>query len=353
MKSILIFVVFIFYTSNSCTDDKNSVQPDDYLKRTYINPVGDISGIGDPFVLKYDDRYYMYCTSNAQIGFKVWESSNLVDWTAHEFAFDSRIQEKQWTTGSFWAPEVIFYDNQFYMTYSAKSQSDGKLKIALARSSTPKGPFKDFRVPLLDNNFSCIDGHIFIDDDGTPYLYYSKDCSENIINGNHVSQIYVQQMTPENLSPVGDPILCISPSQPWEHPSAEWQWNEGPFVLKNDNIYYLMYSANYFASFAYSIGYAISMSPTGPWQKSEHNPVLAGNSSIGVSGPGHNSVTVSPDSSELFIVYHTHTDPAKPSGNRQPNIDRINIENGRLKIIGPTRSPQPMPNCNPKTNEPN
>ena len=51
-----------------------------------------------------------------------------------------------------------------------------------------------------------------------------------------------------------------------------------------------------------------------------------------------------PDGKEMFIVYHSHADPQKPSGDRVVNIDRLYFdEDGRLKIKGPTRSPQPMP----------
>ena len=46
----------------------------------------------------------------------------------------------------------------------------------------------------------------------------------------------------------------------------------------------------------------------------------------------------------MFIVYHSHADPKKPSGERVVNIDRLQFdEDGKLKIQGPTRSPQPMP----------
>ena len=46
----------------------------------------------------------------------------------------------------------------------------------------------------------------------------------------------------------------------------------------------------------------------------------------------------------MFIVYHTHADAQKPSGDRVVNIDRINFDqSGRRKIVAPTRSPQPMP----------
>jgi len=92
------------------------------------------------------------------------------------------------------------------------------------------------------------------------------------------------------------------------------------------------------------MGYATATNPLGPWIKYEGNPVLAKNLDIGVSGPGHNSVTTSPDASELFIVYHAHIHPDNPNAGRTPNIDRIYFDSdGILKIIGPTRSPQPLP----------
>jgi len=309
---------------------------------TYTNPVGNISGIGDPFVLKHDGQYYMYCTSEASRGFKVWQSADLVNWTEKGLAFDNGYPGNGWGTGDFWAPEVIFYDGLFHMIYSTRA-TDGKLKICLAKSPYALGPFVNIKNPLLDSALTCIDGDFLIDDDGTPYLYYSKDCSDNIINGKHVSQIYVQQLTPHSLEATGKPILCIQPNQAWEHPQAEWQWNEGPFALKHNGKYYLMYSANYFANADYAIGYAVADSPFGPWEKYSGNPVLAKDLSIGVSGPGHNSVTRSPDDTEMFVVYHTHTNPDSPSGDRQPNIDRMYFHEDTLKIIGPTRSPQPMP----------
>ena len=78
-------------------------------------------------------------------------------------------------------------------------------------------------------------------------------------------------------------------------------------------------------------------------EKQGKNPIAASNLPLGVSAPGHNSITRSPDDSEMFIVYHTHADP-KPSEDRVVNIDRLYFEEaGNLKIKGPTRSPQPMP----------
>jgi beta-xylosidase len=320
---VIISTISLFDLLLSCSKPTSSLPP----QKTYTNPVGDISGIGDPFVLKHENTYYMYCTTNGEEGFRVWQSKNLVDWTDQSLAFDPSLQSEKWAIGDYWAPEVLFYDNQFYMTYSARDQNDDIWKIALAKSENPLGPFEDVRVPLIRRDYPCIDGHIFIDEDGTPYLFYST-----------IFQIYVQELSRLDLSPTGSLVFCIEPTQSWEE-----RINEGPFILKNNDIYYMMYSANQYHDVNYGIGYTTSNSVGGPWQKYDGNPILSSQLDIQVSGPGHNSVTTSPDGREMFIVYHTHTNPDDPSGDRQPNIDRQYFENDTLKIIGPTRSPQPMP----------
>jgi len=305
----------------------------------YTNPVGGMTRIGDPFVLKTNGTYYMYATSEPNFGYKVWQSSNLVDWEEKGMAYVHFDQPQKWATGDFWAPEVVEHNGKFYMTYSARNL-DGHLQISIALSPEPLGPFTDISTQIIKQEGSYIDGHIFIDDDGKPFLYYVKDCSENIINGKHVSQIFVQEMNDELTELLGEPQFLTEPDANWEKPYDEYQWNEGPFVLKHEGIYYLMYSSNYFASHDYSVGYATASNPFGPFEKALENPILTKDLSQGISGPGHNSVTIGPDDETLYIVYHTHTIPNAPSGNRQMNIDRLYIEDGKLKVDGPTSTEQ-------------
>lgn len=305
----------------------------------YTNPVVGMTNIGDPFVLKTGSTYYMYATSDASTGFKVWKSSNLADWEEKGLAFDSSRQPKQWATGDFWAPEVIRYHGEYVMVYSARNK-DGHLQISIAKSKHPEGPFKDFSTQIIKQKGSYIDGDIFVDSDGTPYLYYVRDCSENIMDGRHISQIFVQKMTEDLSAVTGEPKLLLQPDQDWEGLGGDYQWNEGPFMLKHGGKYYLMYSANFYASHDYAIGYAVSDSPAGPFKKAKENPILSKDLKHGISGPGHNSVTTGPDRKTLYIVYHTHTDPENPSGDRQMNIDRLYFENGKLKVHGPTYTEQ-------------
>jgi GH43 family beta-xylosidase len=228
------------------------------------------------------------------------------------------------------------------MTYSARDR-DGHLKIAVAKADNSLGPFINIAAPLFEREMSFIDGHIFIEDD-KKYLYYVKDCSENIVDGIHMSQIYVQKMSDDFKLLKGEPEMILEPSQEWEGLENDWQWNEGPYVLKHKNKYYLTYSANVYSSSDYSIGYATADDPLGPWIKAAENPILEKDLEKGISGPGHNSFIHSKDGERLYIVYHTHTYPDFPGGNRNVNLDRVYFEEGKLKVDGPSREKQPYPN---------
>ena len=337
---VLIAELYSFYScGQNISNQKLTFIPDTCY--TYTNPVGGITNIGDPYVLHYEGKYYMYATSSP-VGFKVWESSNLVDWDEKGFALTKFNNGDQWGQGNFWAPEVKFYNGKFYMVYSAIGDN-GKMKVRIARSDNPLGPFIDWGEPFFnEDSYSYIDGDIFLDQNKS-YLFFVRDCSTNLINGNHVSQICVVELNNDLSKIVETPETILSPDQTWENINQNWMWNEGPFVMKHDTTYYLLYSANYYASPDYSIGVATANSPMGPWTKYTGNPILKKNLSVGVSGPGHCMVTMSPDSTEYFIVYHTHTDFNHPSGNRNMCIDRLVFQNEIPHIIGPTRSPQPLP----------
>ncbi len=307
----------------------------------YSNP-SSVNNIGDPFVLKASDGfYYMYCTSSEN-GYYCWKSADLVNWTDKKPAY--LRQEGSWAVNCFWAPEVVELNGVYYMYYTAKNSNDS-LRIGVAISSSPDGLFEDAKPePLFDFGYAAIDANVLIDDDGKKYLYFSRDCSENIISGVRKSEIYGVSLNDDMISVDGEPVLLSTPSQPWEKGSLNPVWNEGPEVIKHNGVYYLTYSANYFASAAYSVGYATSDSPLGEYKKSDHNPILFAGSYQNISGPGHHSFTLSPDGTELFMVYHTHTFPGIGGGNRQVNIDRVIFtDNGDMYVNGPTISSQPMP----------
>lgn len=245
----------------------------------YQNPV--CSG-ADPFVLLNNGTYYLYST-NSPDGFRVFTSSNMADWTDRGYCLRADdVMGDKW----FWAPEVLENNGKFYMVYVANEH------LGIAVSNSPLGPFIQEEKRWL-NDINEIDGHFFVDDDGSVYLYFVRFDDGNVI--------WCARMNEDMLS--------------YDHSTArflfraedEWELKdgsvvEGPFVLKHNNKYYLTYSANHTRSEDYAVGCAISDSPMGPFKKVSYNPILKKNDSF--NGTGHHSFTKSKDGSELVCVYH-------------------------------------------------
>jgi len=294
-----------------------------------------ITNIGDPFVVSDGDTYIMYATTFDAKGFRYYTSDNLQEWKEGGLALDL---SDSWANKDFWAPEVIKRpkDGKYVMHFSARGKENKSLRIGVAVGDKPQGPFKQVKnEPMFDFGYAAIDGHVFIDDDGQEYLYYSRDCCENIVGDGHVSQIYVVKLNDDLTEIVGEAKLLTTPTYPFEHDGdGSWLWNEGPVVLKKDGKYHLFYSANYYASRKYCVCVAVSDKPDGDFVKSEmDNPILhADMLDVDFSGPGHNSFFTDKDGN-LKTAFHIHTDVNEPSDDRRACIADVVYENGSYRFV--------------------
>lgn len=308
-------------------------------ERFYQNPLP-VKDIGDPFVLPTQDGYCVFATGGV-MGFNVWRSEGL-----RTFEKEKALKKLSWAAGDYWAPEVYAYDGRYVMLYTARWAENQSLRVGIAFADEPQGPYTDpLERPLFDFGYAAIDATLIVDDAGVPYLIYSRDCSENVVEDRHESHLYGVELAKDLLSTVGEPVALTAPDAQWETQSGDYRWNEGPAVVRRDGRYYLYYSANYFAGKEYSVGVAVADHPLGPYAKQENNPILdyvEEDGQVLVSGPGHNSFFESGD--ELFTAYHTHTYPLAPSGNRQLCVDRAGFHaDGTAFINGPTLAPQLLP----------
>lgn len=265
-----------------------------YGKRLFVG--------GDAFLLKSGDTYYAYCTTendlpaftpeypffetykNGQDGIEVHTSKDLIHWENRGLCLTKG--ENVVGNHGFWAPEVSLYNGRFYMIYSA----DEKPVIAVADS--PLGPFTKWSEYLTD---MAIDGHLFFDDDGRIYVYYA-----DLHDGNHIC---VAQMSSDlkKIERFFDSTL-IRAEAPWE--TIDCIVAEGPFVIKHKGLYYLSYSANHTRCKDYAMGYAVSASPLGPFEKSPNNPILHRFDDI--EGTGHHSFMPTEDDNRYLCIYHCH-----------------------------------------------
>lgn len=291
-----------------------------------------VTNIGDPQIVRSKEEYFMYATSFDPTGFHVWKSKDLENWQDLGVCLDMR---GGWAEGSFWAPEAVFHGGRYAMHFTARRKSDRSLRIGVAFADSPEGPFVQPRnEPMFDFGYAAIDGHVFIDDDGTKYFYYSRDCSENVVGASHTSHIYVVKLNDTLDGVCGEAKFLIGAEKPFETDGdGSWLWNEGPAVLKRDGKYFLFYSANYYASRRYCICVATSDYPDRDFIKDEsRNPVLQAKDGEGISGPGHNSFFFDSDGN-LKTAFHIHTFPEAPSDNRRACIADVTYRNGRFEIV--------------------
>lgn len=276
--------------------------------------------IADPYCFYHDGKYYAYGTQYAT-GFPVYTSTDLVHWA------ESRAMQNTDSWGSegntWWAAEVYPYNNRFYMFYVINEH------VCIATADSPKGPFKQSIKSPLTSNEKNIDPHLFVDDDGTPYLYYVRFTGGNVI--------WVAEME-KNLSSIKTSTLteCVKATDEWE--KKQGSIVEGPSIIKHNGLYYLIYSANHYQCKDYAVGYATSESPLGPWKKFEGNPILRRDmpAAGGLAGVGHGAPFQCADGSWKYIFHaHEFAGDGEGVGKRSSYIqDLYFTEDGEIRIDG-------------------
>ncbi len=314
------------------------------MGKTYQNPTP--FPVGDPYVmLAADGRYYMYGSSQETGIFTAHSSEDLAVWRDEGVIY--RKKEGSWCVDQFWAPECFYVSGRYYLFFSANWVNNPKndlenFRIGVAVSDTPNGPFEDlYDRPIYDFGFPIIDADLWIED-GRYYLYGSRCCYKHMVDGLEESWIYGVEIKPDFSDIIGEPKLLLRPGQEWEGRSAPTQgrrWNEGSSIIKHNGKYYMTFSANFVGEPHYAIGYATADHPLGPWTKAPDNPIVQQNAFV--TGTGHNSLIRTKEGGRIFIVYHGRTE--KTGRARVGFIDEVIFdEQGRMKVNGPTVTPQPL-----------
>jgi len=259
----------------------------------------------------------------------------------------------------------------FSSNWKENPTNEGEIfRIGVAVSDSPTGPFKELSdKPIFDPGYPIIDANLYFADDGKVYLYYSRCCYKHPVESEMATQlkaegkyeeieeswIYGVEIKPDFSGAIGEPVQLLVPpyelngSQEWESRSAmageaNRRWNEGSYIFKHGDTYYIMYSANFYGGPYYAVGYATGKSPLGPFTKAANNPILERNNDKGgeVYCTGHNMVLTMPDGT-LYTVYHGRTERTDAITNkgRVMFIDRMEIlPDGKLVVHGPTTEPQ-------------
>ncbi len=133
--------------------------------------------IRDPFILPYDNTYYLYGSKvGTQKSFCVYKSKDLTEWSEPKTVFEKNPDF--WGKYDFWAPEVHEYKGQFYMFASFKSDNRRRATQILV-SDKPDGKFS----PLSGNaatppEWECLDGTLYFDKKGKPHIVFCHEWTQ-------------------------------------------------------------------------------------------------------------------------------------------------------------------------------
>ncbi|RYE21411.1 MAG: beta-xylosidase [Sphingobacteriales bacterium] len=279
----------------------------------------DTISMADPTIFFEDGVYYLYGTGSAN-GFPVYTSKDLVNWSGPVGKREGHALYKgdSYGTQGFWAPQIFKHNSKYYMAYTANEH------IAIAESDSPLGPFIQKKKVAVSGPGKQIDPFIFKNTDGKLYLYHVR-----LQNGN---RIFVARLK-DDLSDIDESttVECINAEQPWENTAnSKWPVVEGPTVVKYNDLYYLLYSANDYRNIDYAVGYATSVSPLGPWKKFDGNPILS-RKNTGQNGSGHGDLFTG-EGGKLYYVHHTHNSNYN-TGKRKTGIVAMSFSTDTPAVI--------------------
>lgn len=229
--------------------------------------------IRDPYVLVHDKKYYLYgtraktCWGKAD-GFDCYVSDDLKQWEGPFEIFHK--SEGFWADQNYWAPECIYYRNQFYLISTFGTTKRKGIQILTA--DTPIGPFLPFTQDVITpKNWNCIDGSIFIQGD-KKYLIFSHSF-EDTPDGD-MCVVELNDDLTEACSEVKN--LFSAKSAPWAKPvpfaekefglSGEVFFTDGPTVHRTESGELLIIWSSWGEN-GYAVGTAVSESGgiEGPW----------------------------------------------------------------------------------------
>ena len=280
----------------------------------------------DPSIIVDNNKFYIYATIDPWGGdslalmvsadFKNWKSQPL-NWPTKAACHSPASNDSK-----VWAPSVIKgRDKKYHLFVSVGSE------VYCGISDHPEGPWKNVRAdngPFIKTqksiNVHTIDAEVFMDDNGKAYLYWGsgwnwKDGHCFVAELNEAMDQFVN--TPKDITPPN--------------------YFEGPYMLKRNATYYLMYSQGKCTDSSYKVRYSTADNPYGPWKEGINSPILSTDLSKNIIGPGHH--TILHFKNQYYIIYHRISDSKIPGLRREICIDHLSFDqSGNINVVNPTNT---------------
>lgn len=288
----------------------------------------------DPVIIKQKGTFYVFCTG---WGVSVLSSTDLKTWKKEKPVFSNppewAVKAVPGFKGHIWAPDISYFNGQYYLYYSVSAFGKNTSCIGLAinktlDSSDPAFGWVDQGLVIQSfpgvTNWNAIDPNLIVDNDGTPYLSF----------GSFWDGIKLAKLTPDARKVAGDinnlptiasrkrkPGLPNPPSVDDNPVDAGGNAIEAPFIFKHNNYFYLFASIDYCCkgpNSTYKMIVGRSKKLQGPYLDRQNKPLQRGGGTILLEGDenwygvGHNAVARIDDKD--YLVYHGYdaSDEGKP-----------------------------------------
>ncbi|MBN1312701.1 MAG: arabinan endo-1,5-alpha-L-arabinosidase [Anaerolineae bacterium] len=270
-----------------------------------LEPVGDVTHVHDPVMIKDGDMYYLFSTG---LGISVRRSTDMLTWESCGRVFrtyPSWLLETVPDVRELWAPDIIFHNGKYYLFYTASSFGVNHSAIGLATNITldqesPGYEWVDQGVVIASqksDNYNAIDPNLAFDENGQPWLAF----------GSFWSGIKLIEIDPQTFKPTPDAELIAIAARP-DNTAIE-----GAFITHRGDYYYLFVSHDFCCrgiNSNYKIMVGRSKNITGPYVDSGGRPMMEGGGNQVYAGsdrwrgPGHNSIFIEDDT--YWMVYHSY-----------------------------------------------
>ena len=308
-------------------------------QKTYINPIplpdypigregimnnSDYSWreTADPTVLYEDGKWYLF--SSCRSGYV---SEDFVTWKRKDIV----------PADCGYAPTVVNHLGKYYL---CGSLSDLFVSDEITGEYKSLGKFKFKNGSDIGNYY---DPMLFSDDDGRLYIYYvvyDPEIGSTAING---CELDPSDPTRFKCDPVR--LINYDPSHEWErtgehNEDASYSAIEGPWMLKRNGVYYLIYSGPATEYSTYANGAYKSSSPLSGFEYMKTSPFTRKTSGV-VRGPGHGSVTKGPNGT--YWVFYTCTLCHRHPMERMIGYDLIEFNDDGDMVCKVTETPRKQP----------
>ena len=169
----------------------------------------------------------------------LWSTTDMVNWTEHGAVASLKDFSWRGRENGAWAIQTVERNGKYYLYAPLHGHGIGVLE-----ADSPYGPFKDpLGKPLVwdQSNWYDIDPSVYTDDDGQAYMYWGNPHTFWAKLG-------------EDMTSLASGVTKL-PHIP--------NYQEGPWFYKRNGHYYLGFASTCCPE---ALGYAMSDSPTGPWE---------------------------------------------------------------------------------------